>query len=78
MEIQCFGISKDITGSKLIKLDSNKIVKVSDLKDYLNKTYPEFSKFKSFMVAVNQSYADDDVMINANDEIAIIPPVSGG
>jgi molybdopterin converting factor small subunit len=30
------------------------------------------------MIAVNNEYALDDDRINENDEIAIIPPVSGG
>ena len=31
-----------------------------------------------FLIAVNQEYAEDDLEIKAMDEIAIIPPVSGG
>lgn len=30
------------------------------------------------MVAVNSEYAKDDLTLNENDEIALIPPVSGG
>ena len=30
------------------------------------------------MVAINQEYATDDQAIHPGDEIAIIPPVSGG
>jgi molybdopterin synthase sulfur carrier subunit len=78
MEIKCFGISKDIVGSSLLKIDPENITNVADLKEYLKKTYPEFNSFKSFMVAVNESYADDDLKIFTKDEIAIIPPVSGG
>jgi len=44
----------------------------------ISKTYPEFSKLSSLAVAVNSEYAQDDVPLNRNDEIAIIPPVSGG
>lgn len=29
-------------------------------------------------VAVNHEYADDDQLLHAGDEVAIIPPVSGG
>ncbi|MGL6076538.1 MAG: MoaD/ThiS family protein [Fimbriiglobus sp.] len=29
-------------------------------------------------VAVNQEFADDDVVLNPTDEVALIPPVSGG
>jgi molybdopterin converting factor small subunit len=30
------------------------------------------------MIAVNQSYAEDHTSLAANDEVALIPPVSGG
>lgn len=30
------------------------------------------------LVAVNQRYAADDVLVTASDEVAIIPPVAGG
>jgi molybdopterin converting factor small subunit len=30
------------------------------------------------MIAVNSAYAEDDVSIAETDEIALIPPVSGG
>ncbi len=78
MEIQCFGISKDITKSKSIEVSCEGITNVSDLKEYLVETYPEFTMFDSFMVAVNHSYAENDQVITSTDEIAIIPPVSGG
>jgi len=32
----------------------------------------------SVAVAVNSEYANDNHLINVNDEIALIPPVSGG
>jgi molybdopterin converting factor small subunit len=32
----------------------------------------------SYMVAVNNEYADDTSLVTQRDEIAIIPPVSGG
>jgi len=78
MEIKCFGISKEITKSKILEISSEKIMNVKDLKEYLFNTYPEFKMFNSFMVAVNQSYAEDELLIFPTDEIAIIPPVSGG
>jgi molybdopterin synthase sulfur carrier subunit len=30
------------------------------------------------MIAVNNNYAKDDVALQPSDEIALIPPVSGG
>ena len=33
---------------------------------------------KSCMFAVNQKYVENSYILNENDEIAVIPPVSGG
>jgi len=44
----------------------------------LGKAYPELGKLSSLAIAVNNSYAQDEEEINSYDEIALIPPVSGG
>jgi molybdopterin converting factor subunit 1 len=79
MNVLFFGITKDIVGSSEISFSNDlKLANVAALKKQLVDTYPEFSKLKSLAVAVNSEYAEDDVVLNGNDEIAIIPPVSGG
>lgn len=75
--IQFYGISKEIVGNALINIDKNFQI-VADLRKYLQETYPSFKELKSFMIAVNESYAMDNQSITPNDIIAIIPPVSGG
>lgn len=79
MNVLFFGIARDIVGTS--ELSISDIVKnptVNDLKQYLISKYSDFSKLTSFAVAVNNEYAKDDVPLEQNDEIAIIPPVSGG
>ncbi len=49
------------------------------LKEHLQAQFPQASTLLSqAFIAVNQSYADDHQIIHESDEIAIIPPVSGG
>ncbi len=78
MKVFCFGMAKDITGLSTLDLDNESVSTVEELKNYLIAAYPEFEKYKSFMIAVNQSYANNDLVLNGTEEIAIIPPVSGG
>jgi molybdopterin synthase sulfur carrier subunit len=81
MTILLFGITKDIVGSSTLSMPAVKSVKmktVGELKSYLAGAYPELSRLSSLAVAVNNNYATDDVVINSFDEIALIPPVSGG
>ena len=36
------------------------------------------SELKSVRLAVNSEYATEDLLLQENDEVALIPPVSGG
>ncbi len=80
MEVLLFGIAKDIVGKSQLRFEKTKKVpsSVSELKKIISDSYPEFSKLSSLAIAVNSEYADDDMQLDRNDEIAIIPPVSGG
>jgi len=80
MNVLFFGIAKDIVGSSEITFSEEQKtpMTVEALKRQLVDLYPEFSKLNSLAVAVNSEYATDDVTLNGTEEIAIIPPVSGG
>lgn len=52
---------------------------VAELKAYLAQVYPQIKDaVERAMIAVNQEFAEDQTIITENDEVAIIPPVSGG
>jgi len=53
-------------------------VNVGQLKKVLEDQFPEFKKLKSYFIALDEEYAEDDQIIHNTNEIAIIPPVSGG
>ena len=76
MRVLLFGIAKDIAGAPFITAEG--ITTVTELKSWLFQQYPAMQKLKSLMVAVNKVYATDNIVLAPGDEIAIIPPVSGG
>tara|TARA_R110002167_G_scaffold58047_11_gene164806 strand:- start:2269 stop:2511 length:243 start_codon:yes stop_codon:yes gene_type:complete len=80
MEVLLFGIARDIVGKGRIHFSEKEgfPVSVGALKQALKKSYPEFAKLSSLAVAVNNDYAMDALPLHKGDEIAIIPPVSGG
>ena len=75
--IKAFGITKDILGSRETVLDLDGKT-VGSLRNSLKSRYPSLAGIRSLMIAVNNAYADDDLPIGESDEIALIPPVSGG
>ena len=65
----------------LIAIDDINIKDINDLKKYIVKKYPDLIKHIEqdvLRIAVNHEYIVENISLNANDEIAIFPPVSGG
>ena len=76
-KIKAFGVTKDFLGGKetLIEISGQT---VGDLRAALNERYPQLLGLRSLYIAVNRDYAEEDRILEATDEIALIPPVSGG
>ena len=79
MELILFGISREIVGTKMLRVaPSENITTVGDLKHWMKQKYPQIEKLSSIAVAVDSEYAEDDRILLDESEVAIIPPVSGG
>ena len=84
MQILLFGVTKDIVGSSSLSIPTTEFrcgtrpKTVGELRSLLGNSFPDLEKLSSLSIAVNNAYADDDKEINTFDEIALIPPVSGG
>lgn len=80
MNILFFGITRDIVNEGSIDIESSQssIENVGELRTYLVNRYPALEKLSSLAIAVNSNYVGDDFLLSKNDEIALIPPVSGG
>jgi len=78
IKVIAFGIAKDILQSRQIELDLAPGDTISSLRQVLLQRHPEFLKLKSLSFAVGVNYQEDAYTLNENDEVVIIPPVSGG
>jgi len=78
VNVLMFGIAKDIVGGQFHKIGLPRSATVHDLKRYLCDNFEKFNDLASLAVAVNNEYAENDQVLKPEDEIAIIPPVSGG
>ncbi|GIL24319.1 MAG: molybdopterin converting factor small subunit [Bacteroidota bacterium] len=77
LKIKAFGISRDILGGREVHLVL-KGTSVGDLRHQLYTTYPDLKKLNSLFIAINLEYAADELVLTEKDEVALIPPVSGG
>ncbi len=83
VKIKVFSVLQDIFRSSEIRIeiDSKDRVSVRELITYLIKLYPELSELMKnipVIVLVNGEVVSDNHEIHENDEIALIPPSSGG
>ncbi|MBM7420269.1 MULTISPECIES: MoaD/ThiS family protein [Chryseobacterium] len=78
LKILAFGITKDILGTSEKQIEVPDELNVKQLKNIMEEDFPKLKKLKSYFIAVDEEYAEDDQVIISTNEIAIIPPVSGG
>lgn len=72
-----FGALTEITGQSSISLSADKITDINQLHAYLLKQYPALAS-KTFKYAVNHDLVDTGHALQEGDEVALLPPFSGG
>jgi molybdopterin synthase sulfur carrier subunit len=76
--ILAFGVAKEMFGAPAVVVEWGQASTVGNLKILLEEKYPALSGLGSYLIAVNNEYAEDGLLIEEGDEVAVIPPVSGG
>lgn len=75
-KILFFAHLRDAVGEDFIKMNAAGKT-VAQLKETLSSQY-DLPKFDTVMTAINEEFCSNDDVIEEGDEIAFIPPVSGG
>ena len=74
-----FGRLKDIVGRSEESAEVSEGARVEDLFARYGNSFPELARFRSSVVAsVNQEFAEWRAPLSSGDEVAFLPPVSGG
>jgi len=74
-----FGRLKDIVGTKEESAELTEGARVEDLFARYGRRFPELAAFRASVVAsVNQEFAEWRAPLASGDEVAFLPPVSGG
>ena len=74
-----FGILKDLAGCAAQELELPANATAADAWAILSRQHVTFERFAgSVAIAVNHHYSSGDTVLKQSDEIALLPPVSGG
>ncbi len=77
--VRFFATYRDVAGKPQIEMEMDDGASLGDLLERLYDMYPNLKKWsESIVCSVNRKYADDDKVLEPGDEVALLPPVSGG
>ena len=79
VNVKLFAGARELADRSEIVLDLTAGANVASLRAALARAAPQLGPLVNrSMIAVNSEYANDDVGLRETDEVALIPPVSGG
>nr|BCX01661.1 MAG: molybdopterin converting factor small subunit [Bacteroidota bacterium] len=79
LRIRLFGPLQDVVGADRVELPHAGPITVSELWTLLEARYPDLSAWRTICrVAVDGRYVRAEAEITDPEEIALLPPVSGG
>ena len=79
VRVRCFAAAREIVGSGELIVDLPEGSTLTQLFDRVQGQFPRLQGLAgSLLFSVNREYAPPDKRLAADDEVALIPPVSGG
>lgn len=79
IKIKVFASLRDITGTGNLEINLPEGSTTETLVSELMRQFPGLLPFKGvFRIAVNQEYSAETLLLHDRDEVALIPPTSGG
>ena len=78
VKVLFFALGRELVGAEELAVDIPEGATAAMLIGHINEKYPRFRELPSYMIAVNMAFAETGTVLNPGDEVAIIPPVSGG
>lgn len=79
VRVLLFARARELANGESVSVELPANATLAELRTQLASQIPALSSLlASSAIAVNREFADDSVSLHENDEIALIPPVSGG
>jgi molybdopterin converting factor subunit 1 len=79
VHVRLFARAKDLVGAETVSLELPEGAHVNDLRRKLTGDHPALAALlERSAIAVDNEFAENEVVLSAGAEIALLPPVSGG
>jgi len=79
IKVLLFGAAADRAGTRETKLQVEEGVTLAEIWPRLAEMHPDLAPMRDTLAfAVNGEYARKDAGVSPGDEVAVLPPVSGG
>jgi len=79
VNVKLFAALRDVVGQAALSLDVAEGRAAAQIAEQIAEKYPQVEKYlKRIAYAVNQEYVPGTTVLKDGDELALIPPVSGG
>jgi MoaE-MoaD fusion protein len=78
VRVRFFARLRDLTGVELEGVQLSTAATIADLYEALRREHPNLPERGSVRGAINQEFAEWGSQVSDGDEVAFIPPVSGG
>jgi molybdopterin synthase catalytic subunit len=78
IQVRLFAMMAQQARTGMLTLELPEGTAVATVQPELQRRHPKMPWPQGTLLAVNQEYASGETVLKAGDEVAIIPPVSGG
>jgi molybdopterin converting factor subunit 1 len=79
LRVRLFARARDLAGADTVRVELPDGATVADLRRRLAADYPALAGLlERSALAVDNDLAEDARVLSVNDEVALLPPVSGG
>ena len=79
IEVLLFGAAADRAGTRRVRIEAGEETTVGEVWTLLAERHPGLSPMRDTLAfALNGEYATLDGRVSPGDEVAVLPPVSGG
>jgi molybdopterin converting factor subunit 1 len=79
VRVRLFARARDLVGADAVEVELANEPTVGSLRRQLGRQHPQLLPLlERSAVAVNEEFASEDVVLQPEAEVALLPPVSGG